>query len=146
MQEATIIYCLNLPVVQTAADNHCPNRNGDGVVTLNERSQFCKQARTTALLTATYLLGYNRNLSYRVKLRIARAACTLAAYDYGYKKVPGIYSFDNWLKKIETSVRHETTTRVFQNSHKGKTSLTDQITSEHPTYLEKTGNDHGKCC
>ncbi len=57
IQEATIIYCLNLPMVKTAVDNHHPNRNGDGAVALNERSQFCRQARTTALLTATYLLG-----------------------------------------------------------------------------------------
>ncbi len=50
-------------------------------------------------------------------------------------KKNGIYSFDNWLIKIEMSVRNETATRVFQNSHKGKTSLMDQIMSEHPTYL-----------
>jgi hypothetical protein len=40
-----------------------------------------------------------------VKLQIAHTAYTLVAYDYGYKKVPSIYSLQNWLKKIETSVR-----------------------------------------
>ncbi len=57
MQEATILNCSNLPVVQMAANN-LPKRNGDGIVTLINKSQFCKQARTTALLTETYLLGY----------------------------------------------------------------------------------------
>ncbi len=78
MQEATIVYCLNLPVVQTAANNHPLNRNGDGIVKLYERSQFCKQARKTTLLIATYLLGYKQNLSHHVT-QIARAACTLVA-------------------------------------------------------------------
>ncbi len=57
IQETTTLYCLNLPVVQMAANNHRPIRNGNGVVTLNKRSKFCKKARTTVLLTATYLKG-----------------------------------------------------------------------------------------
>ncbi len=114
IQETTALYCLNLPVVQMASNNHRPNRNGNEVVTLNKRRKFRKQARTTVLLTATYLKGYKRSFSCHVKLQIARAACTLVAYDYGYKKVPGVYSFDNWMKKILTLVRNETAMRVFE--------------------------------
>jgi hypothetical protein len=119
-EEETTIYCLNLPVIEMAANNHWPNRNGNGLAPLNDRSQICKQARTTALLTAAHLLGYKRTLRYHTKLWIAPTVCTLVAYDYGYKNVPGIYSIENWLKKIEASVRNETVTSVFCNSHKGK--------------------------
>jgi len=96
-EEETTVYFLNLPVVDTAANNHRPNWNGNWLVPLNDRSQYRKQARATALLIATHLLVYKRTLCYHAKLQIARAACTLVAYDYGYKKVPGIYSLENWL-------------------------------------------------
>jgi hypothetical protein len=93
VEEGTMVYCLNLPVIEMADNNHS---------SIKWQKPILKQARTTALLTATPLLGYKRILCYHAKLQIAHAACTLVAYNYWYKKAPGIYSFENWLKKIET--------------------------------------------
>ena len=107
------------------ANNHRPNWNGN------------KQARTTIMLIASHLSGYKRTLCCHANLQMTRTACTLVANDYGYKKVPGIFSLENWLKKIETSVRNETVTSVFCNSHKGKKSVMKQITLDHPTYLHE---------
>ncbi len=46
MQEATKVYCLNLPVVQWQMLMIIQNRNGNGTVTFDERSWFCLQAKT----------------------------------------------------------------------------------------------------
>jgi hypothetical protein len=88
-QEAIIVECLSLPVVETAAANHCPQRNGEGLVELIKRKQFDNQARTLVCLYATHLMGYHRDLSYRCMLWIGKAACTVVAYDYGYKRSLG---------------------------------------------------------
>jgi hypothetical protein len=80
-------------------------------------------------------MGYHRDLSYQCKLQIGEAACTIVAYDNGYKGVVGKYSIINWIEKIEDSVNYNSAKSVFQSRHKGKTRYTDRITEVYPTYL-----------
>jgi hypothetical protein len=134
-QEAIIVECLSLPVEETAAANHRPQRNGDGLVELIKKKQFDNKAQTLVYLYATHLTGYHRDLSYHCKLRISEAACTIIAYDYGYKSVIGKHSIKNWIEKIEDSVNYSSAKNVFQSKHKGKTSYMDRITLVYPTYL-----------
>ncbi len=44
-QEAIIVESLSLPVEETAAANHRPQRNGEGLVELIKRKQFDNQER-----------------------------------------------------------------------------------------------------
>jgi hypothetical protein len=80
-------------------------------------------------------MGYRRDMLYRCKLRIAKAARTIVLYDLGYKKVTGKYALEEWLKKIEDSFSFSSAKNVFRSKHKGKTSYTDRITAVYPTYL-----------
>jgi hypothetical protein len=43
-------------------------------------------------------MGWDRNLPKQRKQRIVSAACTLACYDFGFEKLVGKQSLENWLK------------------------------------------------
>ncbi len=78
-------------------------------------------------------------MGYHHKLRIGEAACTVVAYDYGYKSVVGKYSRQNWIERIEDSVNYSSAKNEFQSKHKGKTSYTGRIPMIYPTYLHNLG-------
>jgi hypothetical protein len=137
-QEQCIVDTLALPVQATGLQGRRPVRNGgEGLVSLHEKKQFAKEARYLAMLYATHMMGWRRDLFKREKEQIALAACTVVSYDLGYKRVTGKYLLDNWLNRVEDSVRYSSSKTVVDNRHKGKTSYMDRLTSNYPQYLHQ---------
>ncbi len=136
-QEQIIVEALNLPVEATGIANHPPKRNGEGLVKLNGKKQFTQEARAVACLFATYAMGWHQEMPKRQKKRIAAVACAIVSYDYGYRNVLGKFWLEKWLNRVENSILHSSSTAITTNNHKGKTSYTDNITQQHPTYLHE---------
>ncbi len=107
------------------------------MVRLHQRKQFNNHERVIMFLYATHLMGYDRNLPKRAKQCIVDAACTLACYDLGFEQIVGKKSLENWLKRIEDSVRLTSTMRMIRRGKGGQTAYTDLITAAHPTYLHE---------
>jgi hypothetical protein len=96
--------------METAAQQHRPERNGEGNVRLHQRKQFNNHERVIVSFYATHLMGWDKNLPRQAKQCIVCAACTLACYNLRFEKVVGQKSLENWPKKIEDSVRFTSTT------------------------------------
>ncbi len=61
---------------------------------MHERKQFNAEAKTLACLYATYLMGWNEELSRRGQEHVALASCKLVCYDLEYKTVTGKYGLE----------------------------------------------------
>jgi len=85
----------------------------------------------------THLIGWKSNLPKQAKQCTVSAACTLACYDLGLEKVIGKQSIENWLKKIEVSVRFTSTTQIVKRGKDGPTAYTYLITDAHPIYMHE---------
>jgi hypothetical protein len=103
---------------------------------LHKRKQLNNHEKALVALYATHLMGWQRNLTKRAKKHIILAACTLACYDLGFEKVGG-HSMENWLQKIEDSVRNTSLKRVMKCGRAGRTAYTDRIAAAHPIICMK---------
>ena len=136
-QELKILEALDLPVHETSANGYRPARCGDGEIELHKRKEFTAAERNLVCLYATHLMGWKQDKSKRQKVRIAEAACMVVAYDLGYKKVKGMHAFQSWMEQIEKSFSFSSAKNTIKSNRKGRTSYTDQITADHPTYLHE---------
>jgi hypothetical protein len=104
---------------------------------LHNKKQFDETARALACLYATYLMGWRENSPRREKELIALAACTIVCYDLDYKIMTGKLRLAVWIKQFKDSTLHTTASNMFKNVHKGSTSQTGRVESQHPTYLHQ---------
>ena len=135
VQEETTSYALTLDVSGTSARNLRPSRNGVGNIELHNRKQFSGEARMLIVASACTAMGYSDDKTWGERKRIALAACTMVAYDLGYRKVIGTRQVHEWIKQINKSARVNGTMNVLQNKHKGSTSYMDRVDANDPTYL-----------
>jgi hypothetical protein len=134
-QQHVINYAINLPVLNTALTGHREQRNQVGLVDLHDRKQFDDTARALACLYATYLMGWKENMPRRQKEQMALAACTLVCYDLGYKVITGKFGLATWIKQFKASVLNTSALNMFKSKHRGSTSHTNRVETQHPTYL-----------
>ena len=106
-------------------------------IQVNSRKQATKEDRYRILLTVHTWGWSNPALSYQNKLRLARAASRLIAYDSGYSKPIGYSTLMAWDNETKIVIENGTLdiSSLLEPKHKGSSSSISYIETKHPGYL-----------
>ena len=117
--------------------NPRPSRCLTGTIVVHSRKQASKEDRYRILLTAHTWGWSNPALTYQNKLRLARAASRLIAYDPGYSKRIAYSTLMAWDNETKIVIKNGTVdiSTLLEPKHKGSSSYTSQIETKHPGYL-----------
>ena len=82
------------------------HRSGDGTITVHKRTQPGELERVMIMMTLNRWGYINLKLTYKAREMIAKAACSLTAFDYGYAKPFGITMLSQWQASINRSIEY----------------------------------------
>ena len=112
-------------------------RSGLGEVQIHGRKQASNLERTMVLFTAKRWGWMDPALTRKKQQRIAKAACTQIAYDYGFKSLLASTQLTKWNLLLNDSIENGVLHRDNPLSplHIGSKKYVESIEKEHPGYL-----------
>ena len=132
--EIQINNAINLPFGNEKRSARC----GDGCILLHDRKQPTEKDRHLILLILHKWGWSNPAHTYKERVRIAKAASYLVAYDQGYRVPFGYTQINVWDSKIEAILDHK---RMLNPSlapdQRGTTSYCDRLETNNPGYLHE---------
>ena len=116
-----------------------PSRCNTGIIRIHEGKQAKQSDRLMVLLTVYHWGWTDPKLSYKNKLRIARAVSQQVSYDAGYTHPFAHSQVMTWDKTVEHAIKNGTgeVTSISKTNHKGSVSYVDKIDNNHPGYLHE---------
>ena len=108
-----------------------------GTIQINSKKQATKENISRISLTVHTCGWSNPSLSYQNKLRLARVASKLIAYDSGYSKPIGYSTLMAWDNETKIVIENGTLdiSSLLEPKHKGSSSSISYIETKHPEYL-----------
>ena len=116
-----------------------PKRSIDSNIIIHDRKYASKEEKVMTLLTCKNWGWDDSGTTWKMKIRMARAASRLIAYDAGYRLPFGhsnLIQLDNQLK-MSLSNGNESVNEYFYDSRGGKIAYLDFISKKYPGYVHE---------